>query len=65
MAIGSYQDGLDVSKEDLTELLRVDSAEWREELPSMHEHFARFGEHLPPQLRAQLNELERRLDADE
>jgi phosphoenolpyruvate carboxykinase (GTP) len=54
-------DGVDVSEEDLAELLRVDPAEWREELPSMHEHFARFGDELPAQLRAQLDALEERL----
>ena len=30
--------------------LRVDAAEWREELPSIREHFDSFGEQLPPAL---------------
>ena len=54
-------DGLDIADEDLSDLLRVDSAEWREELPSMHEHFAKFGDQLPAQLREQLRTLEDRL----
>jgi phosphoenolpyruvate carboxykinase (GTP) len=57
-------DGLDVSAEDLAELLAVDSGEWREELPSMHEHFAKFGDQLPAQLREQLSTLEERLGSD-
>jgi phosphoenolpyruvate carboxykinase (GTP) len=54
-------DGLDISAEDLAELLRVEPSEWREELPSIHEHFAQFGEKLPAELRAQLTALEQRL----
>jgi phosphoenolpyruvate carboxykinase (GTP) len=56
-------DGLDVSREDLEELMRVDPAEWREELPLIHEHFATFGDRLPEELREQLAALERRLSA--
>ena len=56
-------DGLDVSEDDLAELLRVDPAEWRVELPAIHQHFARFGEHLPDGLQEQLLDLERRLEA--
>jgi phosphoenolpyruvate carboxykinase (GTP) len=54
-------EGLDIAEADLAELLRVDPAEWREELPSMHEHFAKFGDHLPTELREQLSRLEEQL----
>ncbi|HEX6229486.1 MAG TPA: phosphoenolpyruvate carboxykinase (GTP) [Solirubrobacterales bacterium] len=54
-------EGLDVSEEDLAELFRVDPEEWKVELPTMHQHFARFGEHLPDELHEQLADLERRL----
>ena len=54
-------DGLDVPPQDLAELLRVDEAEWRAELPSIHEHFGKFGDKLPDELRAQLAALEQRL----
>jgi phosphoenolpyruvate carboxykinase (GTP) len=54
-------EGLDLSEEDLAELLHVDPREWKVELPAMHQHFARFGEHLPDQLHGQLAELEKRL----
>ena len=34
--------GLDVSEEDMAELLRVDTEEWHAQLPHFHEHFAKF-----------------------
>ena len=60
---GIDTNGLDVSAEDLAELLRVDPDGLRQELPTIHEHFARFGDRLPEELRAQLEELEKRLEA--
>jgi phosphoenolpyruvate carboxykinase (GTP) len=54
-------EGLDVSAAEVAELLRVDPEEWKVELPAIHQHFARFGEHLPQELHEQLAELERRL----
>jgi phosphoenolpyruvate carboxykinase (GTP) len=57
-------EGLDVAEADLADLLRVDPAEWHEELPSMHEHFAKFGDQLPAQLRRQLEALEEKLGTD-
>src|SRR4051794_5581798 len=41
-------EGLDMSDEAMDELLRVDVEEWRNELPSIGEHFDQFGDHLPP-----------------
>jgi phosphoenolpyruvate carboxykinase (GTP) len=35
-------DGLDVTKDDMAELLRVDTAEWQAEVPSIREHYAQF-----------------------
>jgi phosphoenolpyruvate carboxykinase (GTP) len=54
--------GLEISPEALEELLRVDPNEWRKELPAIHQHFARFGDRLPRELRDQLEDLERRLN---
>jgi len=54
-------ENLDVSESDLAELLRVDPREWRLELPAIHQHFARFGDHLPDELHRQLRDLEERL----
>jgi phosphoenolpyruvate carboxykinase (GTP) len=55
-------EGLDISQEDLEELLRVDSEQWRAQLPQVREHFAKFGDALPDELRQQLEALEKRLD---
>jgi phosphoenolpyruvate carboxykinase (GTP) len=54
-------EGLDLSAEDLTELLRVDNQEWRDEIPSIEEHYAQFGASLPSVLRDQLEALGKRL----
>ncbi|WP_370552623.1 phosphoenolpyruvate carboxykinase (GTP) [Conexibacter sp. CPCC 206217] len=56
-------DGLDVSDADLAELLKVDAAEWKAELPSIREHLDTFGDHLPAALRAQVDALQARLEA--
>jgi phosphoenolpyruvate carboxykinase (GTP) len=53
--------GLDVSEQDMSALLEVRPADWRLELPAMHQHFARFGQRLPAELREQLEGLEERL----
>jgi len=54
-------DGLDASPEQVDLALRVDPGEWRAELPTMREHFARFGDRLPAALLDELDALERRL----
>ncbi|HTZ08146.1 MAG TPA: phosphoenolpyruvate carboxykinase (GTP) [Acidimicrobiales bacterium] len=54
-------DGLDLPPGALDELLRVDTAEWRAEVPLIQEHYAQFGDRLPVELAAQLEALERRL----
>jgi phosphoenolpyruvate carboxykinase (GTP) len=54
-------EGLDVSKADMDKLLAVDRDEWRAEVPGIREHFATFGEKLPAQLAAEVDELERQL----
>jgi phosphoenolpyruvate carboxykinase (GTP) len=52
--------GLDVPDEAMAELLRVDVAEWKAQLPQFREYLAKF-ENLPPELTAQLDALEQRL----
>jgi phosphoenolpyruvate carboxykinase (GTP) len=54
-------EGLDVDSADLEQLLRVDTDEWRREVPSIAEHFDSLGERLPSELRDELAELEKRL----
>ncbi len=51
-------DALDVTDETMARLLEVDIDGWREQLPQMREHYAKFGEKLPAELRAQLKALE-------
>ncbi len=57
---GIDTDGLDVSAEDMAELLNVDVAEWKAQLPQFRAHLAQF-ENLPPELHEQLDALENRL----
>jgi phosphoenolpyruvate carboxykinase (GTP) len=53
--------GLELADADLAELLRVDAAAWRAELPLIEEHLAQFGDHLPAAVAAELDELRARL----
>jgi phosphoenolpyruvate carboxykinase (GTP) len=50
-----------MSDKDMAELLAVDPEQWKRELPAIHEHFAMFGDHLPSELREQLQQLEDRI----
>ena len=54
--------GLDVSRADVAEALRVDQDERRAELPLVAEWFATFGDKLPGVLWAELDALRARLD---
>jgi phosphoenolpyruvate carboxykinase (GTP) len=61
-ALGSIETaGLDVSENDMAELLKVDPEEWKAQLPQIQQHFAQFGDRLPRELRVQLEALEERL----
>jgi len=53
--------GLDISEAAMSQLLSVDTEGWSQQLPQVHEHYARFGNRLPSELRAQLQQLEERL----
>jgi phosphoenolpyruvate carboxykinase (GTP) len=55
--------GLDLGEGAMEKLLDVDSAEWREQLPQVRDHFATFGDKLPPELAEQLRSLEERLSS--
>ncbi len=58
---GIDRSGLDVSDDDMRELLRVDTEAWSEEVESIRDHLDRFGGRLPEGLREELRSLERRL----
>ena len=51
----------EVTEADLAELLKVDVDGWKRELEMIKEHFAKFGDRLPEELRKQLADLEARL----
>ena len=54
-------EGLDVSREDMEELLKVDKDLWLQEVESIKDHYAFLGEKLPEELKKQLEALEQRL----
>jgi phosphoenolpyruvate carboxykinase (GTP) len=54
--------GLNLSQEAINEILKVDVEEWRNEIPSIQEHFAVFGSHLPKELTLELEALQKRLE---
>ena len=56
-------DGLDVSREDLAQLLRVDVDGWLSELPLVREYYAQFGDRMPKPLETELDAMRERLEA--
>jgi phosphoenolpyruvate carboxykinase (GTP) len=54
-------EGLDVSDEDMEELLKVNKEEWLREVASIRKHYANLGERLPREMVEQLDALEKRL----
>ncbi len=52
---------LNLSAEAVKALLSVDPVAWKEEVPSIRQHFERFGAKLPAGLRNELDALEKRL----
>lgn len=53
--------GLDVTDDQMSELLKVNVEEWLNEIESIREHYARFEETLPEALSEELAALEARL----
>jgi phosphoenolpyruvate carboxykinase (GTP) len=54
--------GLDISPEDVRELLNVDISQWKAEIPDIENHFNIFDSRLPESLRRQLQEFKRHLE---
>ena len=54
-------EGLALDAQDLEELLAVDVEGWLAEIPLIREYYAQFGAKLPSALRAELDQLEARL----
>src|SRR5262245_1274904 len=55
--------GLKVTDEDMKQLLKVDPAEWVEAIAGQEELIRMFGSHMPKALRAEHEELARRINA--
>jgi phosphoenolpyruvate carboxykinase (GTP) len=55
--------GLNVPAANMEKLLDVDVEGWLAEIPSIRDHFAKFGSHLPPEMTAEVDKLEQRLKA--
>ncbi|MEJ0023429.1 MAG: phosphoenolpyruvate carboxykinase (GTP) [Alphaproteobacteria bacterium] len=55
-------DTSDLALDNKEALLRVDAEEWRAEYPRIVEHYARYGDRLPPPLQGQLHALRLRLE---
>ncbi|MCH9609760.1 MAG: Phosphoenolpyruvate carboxykinase [GTP] [Chlamydiales bacterium] len=54
-------EGLDVTKEELKALFRIEPSEWKEEIGEMRTYFKQFGTHLPKEMEAQLERIEKKL----
>ena len=54
-------EGLDISKETLADLLNVDNGIWKDEAAGIEEFYKKFGDHLPVELKKQLDDLKARL----
>jgi phosphoenolpyruvate carboxykinase (GTP) len=55
--------GLPMGAEAVDAALRVDTDEWRTELPKINQHFVVLGDHVPANMHEQLKRLEERLSA--
>ncbi|MEF9438296.1 MAG: phosphoenolpyruvate carboxykinase domain-containing protein [Candidatus Mariimomonas ferrooxydans] len=53
--------GMDISSEDMKELMKVDSIEFRAEIPDIEQYFSKFGNRVPERLKKQLEEFVKRL----
>ena len=53
--------GMDVTKEDIAELVKVDKTLWKEELDLIKEQQASLGDRYPKELKLQVEQLEARL----
>ncbi len=52
---------LDMDMDTLKDILTVDKAVWEKEAAEIEEHYKKFGDHLPEELRAQLDTLKANL----
>ena len=50
-------EGLNISEEDLAEVMAVDPSEWEREVPLIEEYYRTYGDRTPPALYAELEAL--------
>jgi len=60
---GLNLDQLGLSEDAIASLLRVDADGWMAEMPLIEDYYASFGEHVPQELKEELEELKRKLEA--
>ena len=60
---GLNLDQLGLSEDAIASLLRVDADGWMAELPLIEDYYASFGERVPQELKEELEELKRKLEA--
>jgi len=56
--------GLEISQENLAELLRVDKEEWLQEVENRNEFFKQFGDDLPGEIKEEQEKLKAKLSGD-
>ena len=54
-------DGLDMTEEDIENILEVDNTQWLKETESIEEFYKKFGDKLPKKLSDQLDKLKSNL----
>ena len=55
--------GLDMTQEQVAKALAVKVEDWEKELPLIEEWFAKFGDKLPEELKAQLETLQKNIES--
>ena len=53
--------GIEVSADDMKELMGIDTGAWKAEIPDIEKHFSTFGSHLPERLKQELEAFRKRL----
>jgi phosphoenolpyruvate carboxykinase (GTP) len=54
-------DGLNLSKDDMKDLLNIDKKQWLKEADSIYDYYEKLGSRMPKELLAQLDALKKRL----
>ena len=55
-------DGIDLSTDQIAQLLKVDVDGWLNEIPLISEYFDQYGDRVPAEFREELAQLKQRLE---